>query len=1041
MPIINTSDFIQLQKDTTKVRNICILAHVDHGKTTLADSLVASNGIISQRMAGKLRYLDNREDEQERGITMKSSSISLYYKDGPMDKDKDYLINLIDSPGHVDFCSEVSTAVRLCDGAIVVVDVVEGVGPQTRACLKQTYVEHLKPVLVLNKIDRLILEKQMTPLDAYFHISQLLEQINAVLGSVFASEVLSKEDTSKKDNYESVLEDVDDSALYFTPESGNVVFCSAFDGWAFSIGDFSSTYAERLEIPREELDKVLWGDFYYNSKKKCAVPGAQEKAKKPMFVQFVLENIWNLYDIIAVRKDKDKLPGIAEKLGIKLSPRDLKMGDAKSQIKAVLGQWLPVDKSVLHMVVQHVPQPNVISDERAERLLFPTNVELTTYPPETLAIKEEFKKCDAKSENVVAFVSKMTSFHVSQLPENKPKRMTEQEMQERREIVRKKIQEQKLKAEQAALEEITTGVKELNTEPEPEPKKEEPLVEEDTAEKKEFVFVAFARVFSGTLRTGQKLFVLAPKHDPRNTNQIPTDSPFVTEVTVGELYLFMGGELQQLTEAPAGSIVGIGGLENDIVKTATLSSTPFCPSFSELTVMATPILRVAIETVNPLDMPKLVKGLKMLNQADACVQVSVEPSGEHVITTLGEVHVEKCVRDLEQNYAKVKLNVSKPIVSFRETIVPEATMDMVNEAIVKTADDKDISKKIVTLQTVNKLGTIKVIALPLPEPAVEILEQYSSVFKELSLMTKTSVISDKFKTLLTQIKKSLSNALNDLNLKDLTISALTSTTNLIDRIWSIGPRKCGTNILLNLTDYESANFWFDDHNSSKSSDSSNLIHDVRRDYDSSFVNGFQLTTAAGPLCDEPMQGVCFVVLEWSVETSDELNSKSYGPFSGQVMSTAKEACKQAFCKQPQRLVTPMYSCNIVVNAEVLGKMYAVIGRRHGKIVSGDLTQGSGNFSVMAYLPVIESFNFAQEIRKQTSGLAIPQLVFSHWEIIDMDPFWVPSTEEEYTHFGEKADSANRAKVYMDSVRRRKGLYVDDKIIEHAEKQRTLSKNK
>ncbi|XP_061390820.1 elongation factor-like GTPase 1 [Musca vetustissima] len=122
-------------------------------------------------------------------------------------------------------------------------------------------------------------------------------------------------------------------------------------------------------------------------------------------------------------------------------------------------------------------------------------------------------------------------------------------------------------------------------------------------------------------------------------------------------------------------------------------------------------------------------------------------------------------------------------------------------------------------------------------------------------------------------------------------------------------------------------------------------------------------------------------------------------------------------------------------------MYAVIGRRHGKILSGDLTQGSGNFSVMAILPVIESFNFAQEIRKQTSGLACPQLMFSHWEVIDIDPFWVPTTEEEFTHYGEKADSANRAKLYMDSVRRRKGLYVDEKVVEHAEKQRTLSKKK
>ena len=113
----------RLQNNPKLVRNICILAHVDHGKTTLADCLISSNGIISNRLAGEIRYMDNWEEEQKRGITMKSSSISLFFEDNTMVKDEEtgekkaksvpYLINLVDSPGHIDFSSDVSAAVYL----------------------------------------------------------------------------------------------------------------------------------------------------------------------------------------------------------------------------------------------------------------------------------------------------------------------------------------------------------------------------------------------------------------------------------------------------------------------------------------------------------------------------------------------------------------------------------------------------------------------------------------------------------------------------------------------------------------------------------------------------------------------------------------------------------------------------------------------------------------------------------------------------------------------------------------------------------------
>merc|ERR1712238_93764 len=193
------------------IRSMSVIAHVDHGKTTLTDSLVQKAGIISSKAAGGARYTDTRADEAERGITIKSTGISMFFEydlkageaaglskdesdalaqeiSDKLDNDqnvqiseKSYLINLIDSPGHVDFSSEVTAAPRVTDGALVVVDTIDGVCVQTETVLRQAITERVKPCLMVNKVDRALLELQLPAEELYQAFCRAIESVNVIV--------------------------------------------------------------------------------------------------------------------------------------------------------------------------------------------------------------------------------------------------------------------------------------------------------------------------------------------------------------------------------------------------------------------------------------------------------------------------------------------------------------------------------------------------------------------------------------------------------------------------------------------------------------------------------------------------------------------------------------------------------------------------------------------------------------------------------------------------------------------------------------------
>lgn len=202
---------LRLMGKRESIRNICTSAHIDHGKTTFSDNLLAGAGMMSEALAGKACVLDFHEDEQQRGITIDAANVSMVHEY----EGQEYLINLIDTPGHVDFGGDVTRAMRAIDGTIVLVCAVEGVMPQTETVLRQALRERVKPCLFINKVDRLIKELQLTPEKMQERFTKIITHVNQLIRNIAEEEYAEK--------------------WQVNVENGSVAFGSAYANWALSV--------------------------------------------------------------------------------------------------------------------------------------------------------------------------------------------------------------------------------------------------------------------------------------------------------------------------------------------------------------------------------------------------------------------------------------------------------------------------------------------------------------------------------------------------------------------------------------------------------------------------------------------------------------------------------------------------------------------------------------------------------------------------------------------------------------------------------------
>ncbi|CAF1672829.1 unnamed protein product, partial [Adineta ricciae] len=293
-----------------------------------------------------------------------------------------FLVNLIDSPGHVDFSSEVTAALRVTDGALLVVDAVSGVSVQTETVLRQALSERVQLTLVINKVDRCILEQKLEPEELYQKLSGIVARCNALIAT-----------------YRST-----DDAIYsdehFNPKLGNVAFASGKHGWAFTIPQFATFLAEKAKTTKEKYLDRLWGESYYSSMNKKWLSYEQSRSTddaKRGFTQFILQPLYQILNACA-ELNMSEVRTILSKIDIKIpaDKLDETLLDSKTIMSNVMKRWLPASEAMLHLIVLHLPSPVQAQVYRIQHLY---------EGPQDDQVACAMKACDPKGD-VMIYISK-----------------------------------------------------------------------------------------------------------------------------------------------------------------------------------------------------------------------------------------------------------------------------------------------------------------------------------------------------------------------------------------------------------------------------------------------------------------------------------------------------------------------------------------------------------------------------------------------------------------------------------------------------------